>query len=143
MSAGARIVIDTNVLISAALRPHAVPWQVFDRVLSAGRLATCGRALAELERVLLRQKLDRFATRERRAALLGAIRAHGISVVVEARHFLMAQGACRDPDDELFLALALAANAAAIVSGDADLLTLGAWHGIPICTPAQYLERIA
>ena len=43
----------------------------------------------------------------------------------------------------LFLALALVAQASTIVSGDADLLTLGVWRGIDIHTPAQYLAQVA
>ena len=64
-------------------------------------------------------------------------------VAVGQQHFQAARGACRDPDDELFLALALAADAETIVSGDDDLLILTPWRGIAICTPADYLARSA
>jgi len=47
---------------------------------------------------------------------------------------------CRDPRDYIFLALALAAEAAVIVSSDEDLLTLDPWNDIRILTPAQFLE---
>lgn len=46
---------------------------------------------------------------------------------------------CRDPRDNKFLALALTAAAAFLVSSDADLLILHPWHDIPILTPAQFL----
>jgi putative PIN family toxin of toxin-antitoxin system len=49
----------------------------------------------------------------------------------------------RDPDDDAVLACALAAKAALIVSGDRDLLDLGAFNGIPILDAAQALEHIA
>lgn len=49
---------------------------------------------------------------------------------------------CRDPDDDAVLALAIAAKADFIVSGDNDLLALGAFNGIPVLTPAQALQRI-
>ncbi|MCC7464345.1 MAG: putative toxin-antitoxin system toxin component, PIN family, partial [Gammaproteobacteria bacterium] len=49
----------------------------------------------------------------------------------------------RDPDDDQVLAAALAAKAQMIVSGDKDLLVLGAFQGIPILPAALALEHIA
>jgi putative PIN family toxin of toxin-antitoxin system len=46
---------------------------------------------------------------------------------------------CRDAKDNKYLELALAAEAAAIVSSDNDLLVLDPWRGIRIVTPAQFL----
>lgn len=47
---------------------------------------------------------------------------------------------CRDPKDDKFLDAACAGGAGCIVSGDADLGTLGEFEDIPIITAAQYLE---
>jgi uncharacterized protein len=49
--------------------------------------------------------------------------------------------ACRDPTDDKFLELAVSGDADLIVSGDADLLALDPFRGIPIITPAIYVER--
>ena len=46
-----------------------------------------------------------------------------------------------DPDDDKFLACAIAANASAIISGDPHLLSLGSYRNIPIMTPVQFLEH--
>jgi predicted nucleic acid-binding protein len=48
---------------------------------------------------------------------------------------------CRDPKDNQFLALALAAEADALVSSDEDLLVLHPWRGIAIVTPAEFLAK--
>lgn len=53
----------------------------------------------------------------------------------------MTEGVCRDPDDDWVLATALAGEAEAIVSGDADLLTLGSHAGIQILSPRQFVSR--
>jgi len=45
---------------------------------------------------------------------------------------------CRDPKDNHILALALGSHADAILTGDADLLTLKKFHGIPILTPSAF-----
>ena len=50
---------------------------------------------------------------------------------------------CRDPADDHVLALALAANADMIVSGDEDLLILESFAGIAIVTPADAVKRLA
>lgn len=42
---------------------------------------------------------------------------------------------CRDPDDQVFLELAIAAGADAVVTGDADLLALSGNTEVPILTP--------
>jgi uncharacterized protein len=49
----------------------------------------------------------------------------------------------RDPADDQVLAAALAARVDAIVSGDAHLLDLKQFQGIPIVTTAEALLRIA
>ncbi|MDP1656717.1 MAG: putative toxin-antitoxin system toxin component, PIN family [Hylemonella sp.] len=47
---------------------------------------------------------------------------------------------CRDPKDNMFLALVQACDADALISSDADLLVLHPWQGVPILTPAAFLE---
>lgn len=51
-------------------------------------------------------------------------------------------GITRDEADHHVLGAALAAGAAWIVTGDADLLSLGAFRGIAILTPAGFLEQL-
>ena len=45
---------------------------------------------------------------------------------------------CRDPKDDKFLELAVNGRADLTVSGDADLLVLETFRGIPIVTPAVF-----
>jgi len=46
---------------------------------------------------------------------------------------------CRDPDDDKFLALAIAANADALITGDGDLLSLASQVSIAIVRPADFI----
>jgi predicted nucleic acid-binding protein len=48
--------------------------------------------------------------------------------------------ACRDPKDDKFLELAVNGRADAIVTGDDDLLVLNPFRGIPIITPAAFVQ---
>jgi uncharacterized protein len=47
---------------------------------------------------------------------------------------------CRDPKDDKFLELAMSGGADVIVSGDADLLVLNPFRGIPIVPPATFVR---
>lgn len=49
---------------------------------------------------------------------------------------------CRDHDDDWVLATALAGGAEMIVTGDADLPSLGSYSGIEIITPRQFVSRL-
>ena len=54
-----------------------------------------------------------------------------------------AAGATPDPDDEMILECALAAEASFIVSGDKKhLLALRQFQNIPIVSPAEFLRRL-
>jgi predicted nucleic acid-binding protein len=51
-------------------------------------------------------------------------------------------GVVRDPDDNHVIAASLESGAQFIVTGDRDLLTLESFNGIPILTPAAFLEHL-
>ena len=51
--------------------------------------------------------------------------------------------ACRDPDDDHVLAAAVAGRASMIVTGDKDLLALGAYQGVRILTAREFVEKTA
>lgn len=135
-----RLVIDTNVLLSALLwrnTPHALLEQARNGVVT---LISSPALLAELAEVLERPKFDAMLAKSgtSRAELFAKLRL--LAEVMEPPP--LAQPVCRDPDDDAVLALARVALADLIVSGDDDLLTLGSFEGIPIVTPAQALERL-
>lgn len=135
-----RLVIDTNVLLSALLwrsTPHALLEQARDGVAT---LISSPTLLAELANVLERPKFDAILVKSNtsRTHLLSQVRL--LLEVIEPPP--LEQPVCRDPDDDAVLALARAALADLIVSGDDDLLSLRIFENIPIVTPAQALERL-
>jgi predicted nucleic acid-binding protein len=46
-----------------------------------------------------------------------------------------------DPDDDMFLAVALASQSEVVVSGDRDLRRVSGWRGIEVLTPRQFIDR--
>jgi putative PIN family toxin of toxin-antitoxin system len=100
-------------------------------------LVVCPHLLNELLEVLAREKLRKYVRPEEAAAFAIAVRR--VSVFLpdpEIEH-----GVTPDPDDDYLVALARAAGAHAIVSGDRQLVE---FRGLSprIVTPAQFLRRL-
>jgi len=133
-----RFVVDSNVLISAALLADSVPARFLTQVLNQGRLVFCPETFDELRSRLWRPKFDRYVSLEDRKLFLRDLQAVAEWVDLPP---VSGPAYCADPDDEKFLRLALAAKAAALVSGDRDLTSLHDVAGVPVLTPAQALRR--
>ena len=130
-----RLVADTNVLISAALRSDTPPRQVLDTVQhSGGVLVFSDETFAEIHDRISKPKFDRYVTHEKRAAFLGHLVA-----VSEWVSISQAKLGCRDPDDDKLLETALAGEATCLVTGDRDLLAMHPFRSIPILDPATFL----
>jgi len=130
-----RIVLDTNVLISAALTRTGPPRRVVDLVRADnGVLLFSDETFAELRHRILGSKFDRYLGRDSRAAFVGLLAA-----VAEWVPIAGARLGCRDPADDKILETALMGRANLLVTGDGDLLAMSPFHGIPIITPARCL----
>ena len=92
----------------------------------------------EIAGVLDRPKFARALTSERQRAILELLAA--AALWVEPTEMITD---CRDPKDNRYLELALAAHATAIISGDADLLVLDSWRGIRVLRPIQFIQQLA
>jgi putative PIN family toxin of toxin-antitoxin system len=131
-----RVVVDTNVLISFALNPRGGAGQVIEIILRRHELIGSAETIAEFYTVLFSDKLAKFLSFEAREQI-----AAFLMPFVALHHVNTAISACRDPKDDKFLELAVAATAEVIVTGDADLLALHPFRGIAILTPAHFLRR--
>lgn len=130
-----RIVFDTNALISAAILPKSVSRQALLRLPGRYQLVHSMETWWELSVVIQRGKFDRYLPGDGRAEFLMLLAR--ISEFVEAATVITD---CPDPKDNKFLALALAAGAALIVSGDGHLRNMHPYRGIDIVTPAGLLH---
>ncbi|HWZ50331.1 MAG TPA: putative toxin-antitoxin system toxin component, PIN family [Granulicella sp.] len=136
-----RVILDTSTLVSAALRIGSVPHQALLKALASCDVCASAETLAELEQVLDREKFDRYLDCELRRSFVAVMRRHVHLFAVQDADREAVEPPCRDPKDNQFLALALAAEADALVSSDEDLLVLHPWRGIAIVTPAEFLAR--
>ena len=135
-----RVVVDTNVLLSAALSPNGVPAAFVDKVLAVGKLVFSNATFAELEARIWLPKFDRYLPMERRRSVLDDANAGAIWVEVPTA---IAQRAYfRDPTDDVFVHTALAARAIRLISGDKDLLCLHPLDSLQILSPRAGLDEL-
>jgi putative PIN family toxin of toxin-antitoxin system len=133
-----RVVLDTNVLISALLSHNGTPRKLLNRLArQTATLLFSDATFAELVTRLAKRKFDRYRTGEQMEAYLDSLSELGEWVYV-----LENPAVCRDPDDDILLATAASGEADLLVTGDQDLLVLNPFEGLPILSPADCLERI-
>jgi len=135
MKSDRRYVFDTNTLVSAALFRGSTPGEAFRYALETGVVLLSKATFEEIDEVIAREQFDEYLTPEERGAFIEAL--------VDQSRFANPTAeiqACRDPDDDKFLELAVSETARCIVSGDSDLLQLDPFRGIPILEPADFLE---
>lgn len=127
-----RVVFDTNVLYSA-LAAKGFCEEVVDEAV-----AECDIVWSEP----LKQELESLLTRRHK---IGPATRVALEAFVDLCEFVESEPldkrVCRDKDDDVALATALAAKADMIVTGDQDLLVLKKFRRIEILSPRQFLER--
>ena len=127
--------LDTNVLISAAITPHGLPLRVLRWTVEHGVLLASGATLDELQsRLIGQQKFDRYLSLDGRTAF--------VSEVVESSTVLLPTSrlsVCSAPDDDRSLELAGDGGADCLVTGNAR--DFPAEHaGVAVLTPAAFAE---
>jgi putative PIN family toxin of toxin-antitoxin system len=129
-----RIVIDTNVYVSRALRVGSVPGKAVDKAWLEDVTLLSADTWAELQAVLRRPKFLPYLQPGTLELYLKKVRMIAAFVPIPSPI-----RACRDPRDDKFLEVAVHGRASAIVTGDSDLLDMNPFRGIAILTPADYL----
>ncbi len=102
--------------------------------VSTGFIALSNAVHDEIVDVLGRPRFSRILTEARRTEILPLL--ENAAVWAEPSESI---SECRDAKDNKYLELAADVEAAAIVSGDEDLLVLNPWRDIPILRPRDFL----
>lgn len=129
-----RIVLDTNVLVSGLLSPFGPPAEVVG-LITGGAVQVCydARILAEYRQVLLRPAFP--FTLVQVETLLVQIEADGMLV---GTHPLPER--LPDPDDEAFLAVALAGRVRYLVTGNLKHFPAKSRQKMRVVSPRDFLE---
>jgi putative PIN family toxin of toxin-antitoxin system len=129
-----RVVLDTNVLVSAALKRQSTPGIVAHTIEQSGGLLKSLVTEQQLFEVLARPYFATLIDDDTRAWLRKLMAAAELVDITERIVV------CRDPTDDKFLELAVNGRADLIVSGDADLLVLNPFRDIPVISPAAFIQ---
>jgi uncharacterized protein len=128
-----RVVLDTNIIVSALLQPLGPPAQVFLLAIGGStQLCVSGNVYAEYEEVIRRPRFRRHESII--VATLDSIREKGLWVrPTEAIR------ACADPDDDIFLECAQAARAGYLITGNIKDFP-PSWQDTHVVTARRFLE---
>ena len=127
-----KVVLDTNVLISAFLTDG-----VCARILRRARkgeftFVLCSPVLEELQRILR----EKFGFDDSEISFFASIVSEAAREIRQPEKSV--SGICRDADDEAILACAAEAVADYLVTGDDDLLTFRSYEKTKIITPRAF-----
>jgi len=132
-----RVVLDTNILISALLSPQGPPAQVLLMTIvdPDTQLWVSGNIFAEYEEVIRRPRFNRSDSEI--VATLRTIREKGFWVKPTEKVHV-----CSDPDDDIFLDGARAAAADYLVTGNVKDFP-AVWSSTQIVTAREFLNAVA
>ncbi len=131
-----RFVCDTNVLVSACLKPLGIPAKSLLYAKEIGQLVFSPLTLKELKDVLGRPHLRKYLKQPQEVIVT--------AIVSESYHIEDVSNSaiyCRDEKDIKFLNVASLAKADCLISGDSDLLVLHPFRNIPIYNPSDFLNN--
>ena len=130
-----KIVLDTNVLISG-IYFSGPPGRILE--------AWCSRKLQLAVSIEILEEYLNVA--ERLANRYGGVEYEGIlGLIVQNAQLVQStdlpEPVSEDPDDDKFLACALASSTRIIVSGDSDLLKISGYADIRVLTPKRFISE--
>jgi putative PIN family toxin of toxin-antitoxin system len=131
-----RVVLDTNVIVSAFLSPFGTPARVV-RLISRGIVPVFDvRILVEYQDVLARPRFG-FSP-DAVAVLLQELRTSGELVIAHPLDIDLP-----DPDDVAFLEVAVTARADALVTGNAKhFILIRGHHDVKVISPAEMIAAL-
>ena len=134
-----RVVVDTNVLLCAALSPGGTPATLLDRLLQVGKLVYSATTFTELEGRIWLPKFDRYLPMDRRRLLRET---NACAFWVEVPSTIAERKFSRDVKDDAFIHAAMTAGASRLVTGDNDLLCLHPLGDLHILSPRDAFEEL-
>ena len=130
-----RVLIDTNVLISAALNPDGIPFQAYQKAASyPNHGLICEQNVDELKRIFNKKFPDKMALDRFLSVALITLELVPVSSEEQA-----SEEQIRDTDDRPILRAAIEAGADILLTGDKDFLESGVTSPT-ILTPADFIN---
>ena len=130
-----RVLIDTNVLISAALSANGVPYRAYVKAASyPNHGLICEQNVDEMKRIFNKKFSKRLAALDKFLSI-ALLTLELIPIPIDEN---TSESQVRDADDRPILRAAIAARADVLLTGDKDFLESGLENPM-IMTPAEFL----
>jgi len=129
-----RVILDTNVILSA-LFFGGIPGRILRAYQDEKITLVLSPEILEEYRITAERLAQKFDVEYE--ALLEWIAIH--SEMISSGE--LAEPVCADPDDDKFVACALASDAKIICSGDKHLLNVNGYQGIEVLKPRPFANR--
>ena len=128
------VAIDTNVIVSGLLNPYGHPAEIIRLLLTGSlKLFYDSRIISEYSEVLNRSKFQ--FDKENVSIFVKEIEVTGTSVIP-----LPLEKSLPDPDDNMFLEVALAGNAECIITGNTSHYPRKLCSGIRVLSPTEFMS---
>jgi uncharacterized protein len=137
-----RVVLDANVFVSAYINPEGTPGQIIESFLrdASFELVLSEAIIAEVLEALAYPKVLKAA----RSKIEPALWFEDLVVLSQlVGDDFEVPRLSTDPDDDKYIACAVAGRATFIVTGDPDLLAVRQHEGVRIVTPRSFLDVLA
>ena len=131
-----KVILDTNVLASGIFFESGIPGKIviafiedkFELVISPEILDEYIEIVTRLQTNFPNVNIDKFLDKIFRLPAM---------CIAEK----LSKPVSQDPDDDKFIACAIASKTKIIVSGDKHLLDVSGYRGIEVLTPRQFFEK--
>ncbi|MBI2142049.1 putative toxin-antitoxin system toxin component, PIN family [Candidatus Woesearchaeota archaeon] len=135
-----RVVLDTNVIVSAAISEEGNPARVFQLIL-LGMIenVTTQQIIDEIKEVFERPRIARLISAEGKEFVISNFEKSSIKVMAKSKFDVIKD----DSDDNKFIEAAIDGGADYIISGDAHLQELIKFRNIIIFSPKEFLDDFA
>ena len=140
-NAGAVVVLDTNIIVSSAISPsvNSASIKAYKYAVDNCKIVYSKDTLAELESVLMREKVIKCAGIENIQEFLLSYKQH--ASCVDVIHHIRDDVVAKDLDDKKFIELSMSAKAEYLITGDAQhLLPIKYYQGVQIVRPDDFLK---
>lgn len=132
-----KIILDTNILISAILNPDGTARKALEKAYSQFTIVQSEETYQELKTRIYKRKFDKYISNTEREDFLNVMENNSLFIQTISKI-----SDCRDREDNKFLELAKDAQAIYLITGDKDLLTLKSLNQYQnlIITAREFIE---
>lgn len=133
-----RLVLDTNIIISAIICKQGEPAKLFEKLINDEiENYTSKEVIEEIIEVLNRKEIIKKTKKETRTFILEQYLIHSQIILPKIKHNII-----EHKSDNKFIDVAKEANAKYIISGDKHLLDIKKFENIKIIRAKEYLEEL-